>query len=73
MNETKLEKLIEILNDELKIDDVSIDTTQENTPSWDSMTYLSIAARLESEFNLEITPDNITSINSVKNILALLK
>lgn len=72
MSATNVEKLFEILNEELKIDNTSLETSQENTPSWDSMTYLSIAARIENEFDFEITPENITSLNSVKNILALL-
>ena len=52
-------KLSPILLEELKIDEVSIETSQENTAEWDSMTYLSIVARIEEEFKVEVTPQNI--------------
>ena len=62
-------KLNQILEEELKIDEVSMETSQENTAEWDSMTYLSIVARVEEEFKVEVTPQNIERFSSVKSIV----
>ncbi|OGW97563.1 MAG: hypothetical protein A2Z81_09740 [Omnitrophica WOR_2 bacterium GWA2_45_18] len=59
----------EILKNELNLEVLEDTAKQEDYPEWDSLTYLRIVAALESEFGIQITPDNINKFNSVLNIV----
>ncbi|HBR15968.1 MAG TPA: hypothetical protein DD723_10610 [Candidatus Omnitrophica bacterium] len=63
------DRVKEILKNELNLEVLEDTAKQEDYPEWDSLTYLRIVAALESEFGIQITPDNINKFNSVLNIV----
>ena len=67
-----LEKVIKMISDVTKEPQISRDSSQANTPGWDSLAYLVIAQELEDNFHLEINADNIDLISSVRGIVDLI-
>ena len=63
------EKVKKLLKDELHLDAISDDAKSKDHSEWDSMTYMSVVARLQDEFGIEATPDNIESFGSVPEIV----
>jgi len=62
----KVETLIlEVLN----IENLPLNACAENVKQWDSLAHLSIASKIEKEFQLRIHEKNINKFNSVKNIV----
>jgi len=53
----------------LALSDISEDASQENTPEWDSMAYISIVSAIEDEYGIEISEDNIDDFGSIEEIL----
>ena len=66
------EKIIEILKEVLEDQSVNIETSQDNNNNWDSLRHLNLVVELESEFDYSFEPDQINSIKSVKDIIAIL-
>ena len=66
-------KIIAILSEVLNKDTVNLETSQENTEEWDSLTYLTILTHLEKEFNIDINETNINEFGSVKKIINQIK
>ena len=44
----------------------------QETPEWDSLVHMAIITELESTFDMTFTPDEIMSMTSLDEILALL-
>ena len=62
----KVENLIlEVLN----IESLPLKASAENVEQWDSLAYLSIVSKLEKEFKLKISQENINKFNSLENIV----
>ena len=71
-NKKKLTSLLsQILN--IKPNDVSDFTSPENTPSWDSFNALVIITGIETEFNVSLNMDEISSMRNVADIKKILK
>ena len=71
-NNIKLTSLLaQILN--IKPSDVSDLTSPENTPSWDSFNALVIITGIETEFNVSLNMDDISSMSNVADIKKILK
>ena len=71
-NNIKLTSLLaQILN--IKPSDVSDLTSPENTPSWDSFNALVIITGIETEFNVSLDMDDISSMSNVADIKKILK
>ena len=68
MNEEKVYKILENI---LKVDKSLINNhmKSDDFDSWDSLATINIALALESEFGLTLSVEQISSINSVSNIL----
>ena len=64
-----LAKVIQILKDELHVESVTAVTCQQDLSEWDSMTYMSIVARIQDELGVEASPGNIESFGSVPDIM----
>lgn len=64
-----VDKIKTILKNELNVDHIDDKASQDNTPEWDSISYMAIVSQLEREFNIEVTPDNIQKFSSVSSIL----
>lgn len=68
--EEKVIALLERVFEGVKID---VNSSTENVPEWDSMHQLSIAFEIESEFGIELEPDEIAEMKSVKEIYSVLE
>lgn len=52
-------------------DAVSLDSTPDNTPGWDSLAHLMLAAALERTFSVSLAPADIVGISSLRDALRL--
>jgi len=72
---TTLDRLQTIFQDVL--DDPSIQLTSEFSPAahgdWDSVATVRLVLSIENEFNIRFTTDQVASIKSVKDILAVVE
>lgn len=67
------EKVIALLERVFEGVKIEVNSSTENVPEWDSMHQLSIAFEIESEFGLELEPDEIAEMKSVKEIFSVLE
>ena len=56
--------------DTLNLEVVDDDASQDSLNEWDSLGYLSIMARIEEEFGIEIRQDNINNFGSISEIVS---
>lgn len=66
------EKVIALLGRVFESVKIDVNSSVENIPEWDSMHQLSIAFEIESEFGVELEPDEIVNLKSVKEIVDFL-
>jgi acyl carrier protein len=71
MEQSMLERVIEIVSEITKEPNITQNSTQGNTVGWDSLAYLVIVQELEEAFGLQITSENIDLLGSVSGILEL--
>jgi acyl carrier protein len=62
------EQIIDILKSVLEDSSVNELTSRENYGNWDSMHHLMIAVELESQFGVELQPEDIEAMQSVGDI-----
>lgn len=67
------EKVMAILKDVLEDNSIDASCSQANCEKWDSMAQLNIIAELESEFNIDISIEEIAVIKSFKDIIEVLR
>lgn len=67
------EKVFKILKDVLEMDEVSMNTSQDNCENWNSLRHLNLVSELEDEFDLEFEPEEIAEMKSVNNIIEIIK
>ena len=63
------EKVIAVVSNTLNVKNIDLQSSQVNTPEWDSLAYLSVLSAVEEEFVIEISQENINSFSSVQKIL----
>ena len=63
------EKVFKILKDVLEMDEVSMNTSQDNCENWNSLRHLNLVSELEDEFDVEFEPEEIAEMKSVDIIL----
>ncbi len=69
-NEVKIKALVaRVLK--LTTDQVTSETSIENTASWDSLNTMLLIAELEEKFRVEFSIEEITRIRSVKEIVEI--
>ena len=56
--------------DTLNVEVVDDDASQDSLHEWDSLGYLSIMARIEEEFGIQIRQDNINNFGSISEIVS---
>ena len=56
--------------DTLNVEVVDDDASQDSLHEWDSLGYLSIMARIEEEFVIQIRQDNINNFGSISEIVS---
>ena len=66
-------KVKNIISKILNLEKLSDDASQQNTDQWDSLAYLSIVAKIESEFNVKVSAKNFENFGSVKKIVREIK
>ncbi len=52
--------------------EISLDSSSDTIPDWDSIHQLNIAFEIESEFGISLEPEEMGLLNSVNNIIKLL-
>jgi acyl carrier protein len=69
-----MEKLNKIISRILEIDEskISDDLDMNNVSSWDSINQMALIAAIEEDFEIELTFDEISEMNSVRKIRELL-
>jgi|TARA_X000001036_G_C20500159_1_gene733524 acyl carrier protein len=69
-----LEKLMLLLSRilDINIDNISDETSPDNTENWDSYNGLMMVSELESEFNVHFTMDEVVEVKNVGDIKAAL-
>ena len=67
------EKVFKILKDVLEMDEVSMNTSQDNCENWNSLRHLNLVSELEDEFDVEFEPEEIAEMHSVNSIIEMIK
>jgi acyl carrier protein len=72
--EISLEKLNKIFNNAFQEDvNLTMSSTKETLPIWDSINHLNLIVELESELNITFEPEQIETITSVEKIIDIIK
>lgn len=50
---------------------VAVDTVMRSLPRWDSLKHLMLMVEIEKKFGVEITPQDIQSVTTVGDIIAI--
>jgi acyl carrier protein len=58
---------------DIPLSKISLDSTPENRPEWDSLSHINLVLALETEFGVTFTPEQMAKIFSVKDILKVLE
>jgi acyl carrier protein len=68
-------QLKQIMADVLDLDAESIDesTTQDNTPTWDSVNQINLIIALEQEFEVTFCPEEFEVMTSFRDVLETLE
>lgn len=64
------EKILSIISEVLEYE-VTLETSQQNCETWDSMHHLNMTIALESEFDIEFEPEEIADMVNVKTIITV--
>ena len=62
-----MEKLIELMADVLNLDkeSISLETTRENIPAWDSLNHIRLVAEVEEQLNIKIPFEKVPDIKKL--------
>ena len=67
------DRILEILKQVFELNSVDKNCSQQNCDKWDSLKHLELIIELESEFDVELEPEEIAEMKSfddIKNILS---
>ena len=69
-----LDKVREVIAEVLEVEqgDITIDSTPDTLTTWDSLRHLNIVLALESEIGIQLDPDEIEKIVSVRDIVEVI-
>ncbi len=71
---TKLEKqILDIFKNNLKNKKIKKNSTIQNTKGWDSLNHVNIVSEISKKFSIKISFNEMVNINSVRNIISLVK
>ena len=64
-----------ILRDVLDLDDADIskNTKLKDIDTWDSLSHMTLIARIEEDFKIEFTGREISSISSIRDLVSVLE
>ena len=66
-------KILEILKQVFELDNIDVNCSQSTCDKWDSLKHLELIVEIESEFDVELEPEEIAQMKSfddIKRILA---
>ena len=63
------DRIKEVLIRTFDIGEVSDDISQKNCAKWDSLQHLNLVVELESEFNIDLEPDEIAKMIDLDTII----
>jgi len=65
-------KVLEIVSNILQVDisSISLDTSMDNTPKWDSLKQMQIVIAIEEEFEVQISDDDLIEANSIHKLVS---
>ena len=66
-------KILGILKEVLEDDNISQTTRQNDCENWNSLRQLSLASELESEFDIELEPDEIAEMTDFEKIVSIIE
>lgn len=67
------QKVLDILKNLFELESVDETCSQETCSKWDSMGQLNLVVELESEFDVELEPEEIGEMKSFADIIRILK
>ena len=69
------QKVIEIITGilEVDVDEVELDTSIGDLPEWDSLHHLQIIVKLQEEFNIKYSQEDLVELEDVSDLIALTK
>jgi acyl carrier protein len=73
MIETIEDKVLEVLKETFELDSVDKTISSQTCPAWDSMGRLNLIADLEEAIGVSIEPEEFGEMNSVDEIVRVLK
>ena len=65
------EKIKKIMNEIFK-EEITDDFSKFTTDKWDSFAHLDLIVKIEQEFNISFTPDEIGSITSYRDLVKII-
>lgn len=65
------EKIKKIMNEIFK-EEITDDFSKFTTDKWDSFAHLDLIVKIEQEFNISFTPDEIGNITSYKDLVKII-
>ena len=74
MSENNHDKIVEIVSKILLIDkeELTEEISRKDYEAWDSMTHLVIISELEQNFDIILSDDDITAMNTISDIKTIL-
>jgi acyl carrier protein len=73
LNRNLQDVLIGIVSEVLNDESISITSSSRDNPSWDSLAQLLIMMKIEETIKIRIKPDELASMTSVLDIIAIVK
>ncbi len=72
-SQNKVQSVVALVADTLGIpeDQLNIDSSMDDTPAWDSSEHMNICMAFEQQFGKKLTMDDITSVTSIRALVAL--
>lgn len=67
------EKILNILKQVLELNSVDKSCSQANCEKWDSLKHLELVVEIESEFEVELEPEEIAKMKNFENIKKVLQ
>jgi|TARA_B110000240_G_C13279387_1_gene359400 acyl carrier protein len=64
--------LVEIVKKLTRSSQVDSNSSTENLPQWDSLSYMAIISEIEVIYEVSVTQDNIEKFDSIKSIAKLI-
>lgn len=67
------EKILNVLKQVLELNSVDKSCSQANCEKWDSLKHLELVVEIESEFEVELEPEEIAKMKNFENIKKVLQ